>query len=475
MGQLIREDNRGLDRSYVWTYENGNVLDEKRYDFTTGTLEGAPYNNENTYEDSEWGDILTSDRNESVLVYDEIGNLTEILYDGYGYDKKVLTWEGRQLKQVYYGGFTEEDWINTVEFEYNADGIRIAKEIYDNTEERRYEYILNGSQILGEIAYKDGEEAYTFVYIYDEKGTPIGIKYREPGYEEEEYESYYYEKNLQGDVVGIYNSSGEKIVTYNYNAWGQIGIEISSGINTTEELIVDRNPFRYRSYYYDPETGWYYLQSRYYYVWWCRFINADSLLNQESVIGNNMYVYCFNNPVNMIDDSGYWPKWMEDAANWVTVKIARPLMKFVINVSDDIKNFDINNQSEEKTLRSNYFSAYKGVPVIRIDGNRSGSFGFIFLTRETNSRSNPEDVLRHEYGHTKQLNRLGIIKYAIGIGIPSVFEIGGGDYYSRPWEITADIYGGVRSRNHKIADIKAGFKYLEFSKNWSPFIWIFMH
>lgn len=126
-------------------------------------------------------------------------------------------------------------------------------------------------------------------------------------------------------------------------------------------------------------------------------------------------------------------------------------------------------------LESNYFSVYKGVPVVRINGNRSGSFGTIFLTRETNNRSNPEDVVRHEYGHTKQLQKLGVVKYAIDIGIPSALEIGGGDYYSRPWEITADIYGEVQSRNHAKEDIDAGFAYIERSKNYGPFVWIFMY
>ena len=131
-------------------------------------------------------------------------------------------------------------------------------------------------------------------------------------------------------------------------------------------------------------------------------------------------------------------------------------------------------EAKKKALESNYFSAYKGVPVIRIGGNRSGSFGAIFLTKETNNRNNPEDVLRHEYGHTEQLQQLGVVKYAIDIGIPSALEIGGGYYYSRPWEITADIYGGVQSRHHAKEDIEAGLSYLERSESSGPFVWLFM-
>ena len=235
------------------------------------------------------------------------------------------------------------------------------------------------------------------------------------------------------------------------------------------------NPFRYRGYVYDTETGWYYLQSRYYNPELCRFVSADVYLSTgQGVLGHNAFAYCGNNPVNMSDETGHWPKWLEDAVSWVNDKIVQPAKEFVSAVVEDIKNFDINNQSEIRVLESNYFSAYKGVPVVRINGNRSGSFGAIFLTRETNNRTNPEDVVRHEYGHTRQLQELGVVRYAIDIGIPSALEIGGGDYYSRPWEITADIYGGVQSRQHTNKDIEAGFSYLERSKKNGPFVWLFM-
>ena len=136
-----------------------------------------------------------------------------------------------------------------------------------------------------------------------------------------------------------------------------------------------------------------------------------------------------------------------------------------------ISNFDLFNESEQKSLDSNYFSAYKEVPVIRISGDRSGSFGLIFLTHESSDRSDGEDVLRHEYGHTKQLQKLGVVKYAVGIFIPSALEVGG-DYNSRPWEVTADVFGGVQSRNHSQENINAGMAYLYSSKFVSPLLWI---
>ena len=92
----------------------------------------------------------------------------------------------------------------------------------------------------------------------------------------------------------------------------------------------------------------------------------------------------------------------------------------------------------------------------------------------TYDRNNPENVVRHEYGHTRQLLQLGVMKYAIDIGIPSAFEIGGGSYYDRPWEITADVYGGVQSRYHSNEDIEAGFSYLKRSMFNGSFVWVFM-
>lgn len=189
------------------------------------------------------------------------------------------------------------------------------------------------------------------------------------------------------------------------------------------------------------------------------------------VLGYNLFTYCMNNPVNMYDPSGCWPQWIKDAANWVNDNIVQPVVKFVKDIAVDIKNFDINNQSEEDVLKSNYFSCYKGVPVIRTNGERSGSFGVIFITRETNDRDNPEDYVRHEYGHTVQLAQLGVVKYLLCIGLPSLLEWGTGEYYNKPWEITADIYGGVQSRNHSQSDITKGFYYLLGSKEVGMLIW----
>ena len=75
--------------------------------------------------------------------------------------------------------------------------------------------------------------------------------------------------------------------------------------------IANINPFRYRGYYFDVETGWYYLNARYYDPNVGRFLSPDLpdtlSADFENFAQYNLYTYCFNNPVNMADDLGYWP------------------------------------------------------------------------------------------------------------------------------------------------------------------------
>ena len=109
---------------------------------------------------------------------------------------------------------------------------------------------------------------------------------------------FYFEKNPQGDVIAVYSSSGAKLIFYVYDAWGNCTetVHNNSGANAYAQF----NPFRYRSYYYDTETGFYYLQTRYYNPVWGRFLNADGLAYlgaDGALIGYNLFVYCGNNPL----------------------------------------------------------------------------------------------------------------------------------------------------------------------------------
>ena len=144
-------------------------------------------------------------------------------------------------------------------------------------------------------AQKTGEEY--IIFLYDENGAPYGMI--------NNGELYYYALNVQGDVVSIVDIGGTEIVKYRYNAWGETVSIKGTGANTIGLF----NPIRYRSYYFDAETGLYYVSSRYYDPEVYRFINADAAIGQiGNVQGTNMFAYCFNNPVNMSDPTGNLPK-----------------------------------------------------------------------------------------------------------------------------------------------------------------------
>ncbi len=103
----------------------------------------------------------------------------------------------------------------------------------------------------------------------------------------------------------LYNTSGEVVTTYTYDAWGTV----LSVTGTLAETVGTVNPVRYKSYYFDSETGWYYLQSRYYDPAVGRFLNADevSLLGAtNTLLGYDLFSYCENNPVSNDDRFGYW-------------------------------------------------------------------------------------------------------------------------------------------------------------------------
>ena len=318
LGQLIREDNRALGYSYTYSYDNaGNILSKKRYAFTTGTLTGSVRTTSWLYEDSTWGDLLT-EFSGYTIEYDEIGNPTKIGYyeNGYWNEHYELIWQGRQLMSYVYS----EEGGADVQFSYNADGIRTSKTV--NGVEHRY--YLDGSQITAEMWTQNNVE-YLLYYLYDENDAPIGLQYRTSNYASGVFDFFFFDKNLQGDIIGIYNADGEKICTYTYDAWGVCELNGVSGVtlSAVENYVAVNNPFRYRGYYYDTQTGLYYLQSRYYNPEWGRFLNADIYINANAdIIGFNLYAYCSNNPIMFLDITGEGKVWdwikkkASDVGNW---------------------------------------------------------------------------------------------------------------------------------------------------------------
>ncbi|MBP3300077.1 MAG: RHS repeat-associated core domain-containing protein [Clostridia bacterium] len=162
-------------------------------------------------------------------------------------------------------------------------------------------YVLDGSTIVAETRKDEyGTVTHQFYYYYDENGAPIGLNWNG--------QDYYYYKNIFGDILGIFNSSGTLVVRYSYDAWG-----CNLGVTGTMATTLGRyNPFRYRGYYYDNETGMYYLNARYYNPYWCRFISPDPVIDTGSAVGCNLFTYCGNDPINRIDPTGCSPA----AAGW---------------------------------------------------------------------------------------------------------------------------------------------------------------
>ena len=201
--------------------------------------------------------------------------------------------------------------MDVAAYEYSGDGIRIAK-IVDGV---RYEYTLDGTQVQA-IAYELEETAggvtypvyYLLQFTYDELGAPVSMRYIERkgtlAYRVDQ--TYYYVKNMQGDVVALTNAAGSVVATYTYDAWGNQTVSWSTG----QQWVAEMNPFRYRGYFYDTETGFYYLTSRYYDPEVGRFISADSpnyLGATGTLLSDNLFAYCENNPVRLVDGNGTAP------------------------------------------------------------------------------------------------------------------------------------------------------------------------
>ena len=261
------------------TYQNGDVI-EYSYDnggnLLSKTVNGV-VSNSYTYGDTGWKDLLTG-FNGTTITYDEIGN-PQNWRDGMSF-----TWvNGRQLGALQKGDLG-------VSYSYNSDGLRVSKTVNGV----KTEYVWDGSSLIGQ---KTGNNV--LVYLYAADGL-AGFQYNGV--------NYYYLKNGQGDVVGILNSSGTLVAKYTYDAWGKLlSVTDAAGTDksTDASFIGNINPIRYRSYYYDTETGLYYLQSRYYDPEVGRFINADSVMGVNADIYTyNLFTYCGNNPVSRLDESG---------------------------------------------------------------------------------------------------------------------------------------------------------------------------
>lgn len=277
--QLIAYSYNGLEHNLIYD-DNGNILtkDGNQYLYEKGTDKLIAVNN-------------------SEIIYDEIGN--PINYLGH-----AIKWEGRNLTQ-----------FDNVVYTYNQSGIRTSKTVQGKTTK----YFLEGNKVIFE---SDGENTITYYY---EKNNVIGFNLN--GLD------YFYIKNARQDIIGIIDSNGELVVEYAYDPFGKI-LNISGKLSDT---IGKLNPYRYASYRYDNETGFYYLNSRYYDPNIGRFLNADDIVNlQYALLGNdiskNLYAYCLNNPVNKTDPNGNMAVKLLNALKFVYAELSIDLDSIIGSV-----------------------------------------------------------------------------------------------------------------------------------------------
>ena len=243
------------------------------------------------YTNLSWPDLLTSVTSGSTtkdVLYEGQSQTSDLptsgnpvtYYNGRDYH---FDWsKGRQLTEAVVGG-------QTVKYAYDMAGVRSSKQVGDTT----YSYTTLSGKVMRQ-AWGDNN---ALEFVYDDSSQPFAMIYKHGS----EAELYYYLVNAQGDVAAILDSSGTMVASYNYNAWGSCTV-----YNSSDAAIGDLNPLRYRGYYYDAETGFYYLQSRYYDPAICRFINADTFATTDAngFLSANMFAYCENNPVGNSDPNG---------------------------------------------------------------------------------------------------------------------------------------------------------------------------
>ena len=239
-----------------------------------------------TYHTDGWKDQLLSWNGKSYA-YDAGGNPTVLR-------GMALTWgEGRRLKRI-------AATAGEVTFAYDSDGKRVRKTSGGNDTT----YYYNGNVLSGLVkkASKDAGTTgtgTTVQFVYDTQGKPFMLRMNGKT-------DYFYLYNGLGDITGLVDSSNQVVVRYQYNSWGKV----TSTQDTSGVSLATLNPFCYRKYVYDPETGLYCLGSRYYDPEVGRFVNADDtdviFAKPQELYHKNLYVYCDNNPVVRRDLQGYF-------------------------------------------------------------------------------------------------------------------------------------------------------------------------
>lgn len=281
LNQLVWYADTRTGRYIRIVYDNyGNIQKMESYSLGTNwapvkLLETRTY----SYGDTNWKDKLTEFDGDSIT-YDKNGN--PLTYR----DDMTFEWEnGRIINNI-----NTSD--KAIQMSYDSNGMRTQKSV-DGV---KTNYYYDSSNNL--FALTQGND--TLFFYYDNSGEVMSVSCNGT--------MYYYIKDLQGDITEIVDKDGNSVAEYAYDAWGNM-LNEDNGTLTVGKL----NPFRYRSYVYDEETGLYYLQSRYYDPLTGRFLNADVYADTQSgtPLSTNMFAYCENNAINKSDDEGKDAWWIQ--------------------------------------------------------------------------------------------------------------------------------------------------------------------
>ena len=283
--QLIREDREADRQTITYAYDkNGNLLRKNRYEYQPDaameTLASATPSETKIYRyEGNWKDQLTSYNGETIA-YDAMGNPTV-------YRRMEMGWKNSsELTEIV------KDQT-TIRYRYDKEGMRNRKYLSDGT---TVLYQVQDGQIIGEQHLREDQEKplYEMTFSYDADGTLFSMNC--------DGKDYYYILNPTGDVIALVDTGWNTVVSYAYDSWGKV-----TAIEGDQDLG-KKNPLRYRGYYWDEETGLYYLASRYYDPEVGRFINADdlSVLSEEKreITDKNLYAYCDNNSIIRKDNEG---------------------------------------------------------------------------------------------------------------------------------------------------------------------------
>lgn len=366
--QLVRENNKNLQKTFVYTYDaGGNLSTKTEYDYTTDAqISSSAINTINYSYDTIWKDKLISYNNKAIT-YDELGNpLTYGDKNSISEEYREYEWQGKQLLSCTILNKNNDPDVDVkYEYTYNAEGLRSSRTSYDcddtgtvdTTSAIRTEYLWKDGKLIylwvsPKFEANEHSEALSIKYLYDENDEPYGMITNGSSV-------FYFIKNLQGDIERIVTSDCKtRMITYSYDAWGNMTYELNSrDIQTMlgSMLMLANNVVTYRGYTYDFETGLYYLQSRYYSPEWGRFLNADSYCDTEtSIIGTNMFAYCDNNPVNYIDPEGFAS---------VTINVYGGAVGHA-DITIDSKTYSFGNYTSNRNIFAQVFGRAQGYLIV---------------------------------------------------------------------------------------------------------------